>query len=126
MNFIKYAAALGLSLALVACGGGGGSAGTPIGGTATGGGTVVTPVSTVPTLTVALLDEAGSPTSAISVNGLTTLKANLKNANGTVIAAKVLSVTGDVGLLKFPDGNAMLTDSGGVATLKVGRASLSL
>jgi len=30
MNFIKCAAAVGLTLALVACGGGGGSAGTPV------------------------------------------------------------------------------------------------
>lgn len=57
MNFIKCVAALGLSMALVACGGGGGNAGTALVGTTESGGVPALPGS-VPSSFVFALDKS--------------------------------------------------------------------
>lgn len=134
MNFIKCIAALGLALALVACGGGGGSSGTPTSGggsslgTSTGGsgGTVTTPVvvNTDPVLTGGLVDLAGTATSSISASGYTVLSVTLTDPSGKGIPNQVISATGDATKVAFPEGSAGLTNASGVATIKVARASL--
>jgi hypothetical protein len=134
MNFIKCAAAVGLTLALVACGGGGGSAGTPTSGggnspgTSTGGsgGTVDTPVvvNTDPVLIGNLVDAAGTATSSISASGYTVLSVTLTDPSGKGIPNQVISATGDATKVVFPEGSGGLTNTSGVATIKVARASL--
>ena len=117
MSFVKYAVGLAAVLSLVACGGGGGSAGTSSGGT-------ITPVSADPVLKGSLLDVAGAATSSISASGYTVLNVTLKDPSGNAIPNQVVDVSGDATQIVFPEGSAGLTNSSGVATVKLARASL--
>lgn len=112
---------------LVACGGGGGSAGTSSGGssgTGSGGGTPVVVASNKPVLAAGLQDSNGSPTSSISASGFTQLLVTVKDPSGNGLPGQVVQVADDASLLTFPESNTALTDASGVARLKVGRASL--
>jgi hypothetical protein len=122
MNFIKCAAALGLSLALVACGGGGGNAGTPSGGTVP----IVTPdspttlVASAPAVTLLLKNSSGSTVSTVSALDIFTLQAIVKSAAGVLLPDQVVQFSGDPALVKFSSANgAALTDAFGVATVQV-------
>ena len=68
MNFIKCVAALGMSLALVACGGGGGSSGTPSG----------SPAASAPAATASTPVAANLSVASISINA----SASTLNADG--------------------------------------------
>ena len=118
MKFLKYLAALGLALSIVACGGGGGSAGAPISGSANA-------VSSDPTLSGQLVDGSGVATASISASGYTVLNISLKDPGGLPIPNQVIDVSGDVSKVIFPEGNAGLTNSSGVASIKIARASLT-
>lgn len=119
---------------LSACGGGGGAPGTSSGassGSSAGSGsaadtssgsTASTPA--YPSLAAELQSVAGLVTSSIDATGYTLLKASLKDPSGVAIANQVISVSADATHVSFPDGNAALTDSNGLATVKVARASL--
>jgi len=93
MSFMKRIAALGLTLALVACGGGGGSAGTPIAGS---GSTVPPPDSEVTTpesvnLSVASL-RINSILDTLNADGTSTLTLTLfalTSGNAAVNGAKI-------------------------------------
>lgn len=132
MNFIKCVAALGLTLALVACGGGGGSAGTPLTGsgvttggtTGTGGTTVVGTAETL--LTAQLKDSAtGLTVQSVSASGGTEIVAKLATKDGLGVPNQVVAVNDDAEeLLFFPNGNSATTDANGVAKIKVNRANL--
>jgi len=108
---------------LAACGGGGGSAGT-----SSGAPVVDTPppvaTSSKPLLAAGLQDANGTATSSISASGLTQLLVTVKDPSGNGLAGQVVQVADDANLLTFPESNAALTDSAGVARLKVGRSSL--
>lgn len=67
---------------------------------------------------------AGDATNSIDATGYTLLKVSLKDPSGAAIANQVISVTADLTKLSFPDGSAALTDSQGIATVKIARASL--
>ena len=77
-----------------------------------------------PTLTPALQTSGGIATSSIDATGYTLLKVTMKDPSGVGIPNQVISVTGDLTKLSFPEGNAALTDASGIATIKVARASL--
>ncbi len=76
-----------------------------------------------PPLQLELRDAANAVTYTIGSSGLTTLKANLKFADGTPVANKRVDITGDLTKISFPEGSSQLTDASGAATIKVSRAS---
>ena len=127
MRFVSYLPTLLVSASLTACGGGGGTAASTgasggTAGTTTGGATVV--VSKNPVLKLALQDVTEAATSSISASGYTLLKVTLLDSSGRPIPNQVVDVTGDATKVIFPEGNTGLTNSAGVATVKLARASL--
>lgn len=117
MNFVRYAVGLATALSLVACGGGGGNAGTSSGGT-------TAPISADPLLNGSLVDAAGVATNSIGASGYTVLNVTLKDPGGNPIPNQVVDVSGDASKVIFPEGSAGLTNASGVATVKLARASL--
>ncbi|MEI6733673.1 MAG: hypothetical protein WCK94_06850 [Comamonadaceae bacterium] len=79
-----------------------------------------------PILQLELRDVANSVTNTIGSSGLTTLKAILKFSDGTAVSQKRIDITGDLTKITFPEGSSQLTDSSGVATIKVTRASATV
>ncbi len=79
-----------------------------------------------PLLQLELRDAANSVTNTIGSSGLTTLKAILKFSDGTAVSQKRIDITGDLTKITFPEGSSQLTDSSGVATIKVTRASATV
>ena len=127
MRLVSYLPTLLVAASLTACGGGGGSASSTgvtggTAGTTTGGTTVV--VSKDPVLKLALQDVTEASTTSISASGYTLLKVTLADSSGRPIPNQVVDVTGDATKVIFPEGNTGLTNSAGVATVKLARASL--
>lgn len=130
IRLVSYFPTLLVVASLAACGGGGGSAGSPVvtgsttanTGTTTGGTAVV--VSKDPVLKLALQDVTEASTTSISASGYTLLKVTLADSSGRPIPNQVVDVTGDATKVIFPEGNTGLTNSAGVATIKLARASL--
>jgi hypothetical protein len=124
------ALALASTLALVACGGGGGNPGTTGGtgaGTGTGTGTtpVTTPVATAPTVTVALVDAAGVASNALSAAAPLTARATVKDKDGKAVAGALVAFATDAKLALFtPSAGTSLTDTNGVATITLRPATL--
>jgi hypothetical protein len=79
-----------------------------------------------PPLKLELRDSSDATTNTISSSGLTTLSATLKFPDGTPVAQKRIDITGDLTKVSFPEGSSQLTDSSGVATIKVSRASATV
>jgi hypothetical protein len=134
MKFLKYLSAGVLALALVACGGGGGSAGTVPGATTPGSGTTtpgtVTPVVTpptvaVPTLTLAILNGSGTAVGGISLSGGFSARAAVKDAAGLPVASKLVTfkLSGSSIAVLSPD--TALTNSQGIAEVAIAPASVS-
>ena len=79
-----------------------------------------------PLLQLELRDAANAVTNTIGSSGLTTLKAVLKFSDGTPVSQKRIDITADLTKITFPEGSSQLTDSLGVATVKVTRASATV
>lgn len=129
MKIFKWLVALWVTLALVACGGGGGSAGTVAVGTetgtegGTGGGTTA-----AATMTLQLVDAAGAVLSPPSLSQTETrnLKVTLANAKKEPQSFKRVSVTLDSQLAVLtPQSGAQLTDASGVALFAIAPASVA-
>lgn len=88
--------------------------------TVTSGSTAV--VSQDPVLKSATLLEGTVSTSSIGAS--TVLSVKLTDPSGVGIPNQVIDVTGDLTQVKFPEGASALTNSQGIATVKVDRASL--
>ena len=102
--------------ALTACGGGGGDPGSN---------PTKPPTSKNPVInSAAFVDSTGVATSSIGASGITLLKVKLVDPSGKPIANQIIDVTGDASKVVFPEGSSALTDSSGIATIKVARASL--
>ncbi len=120
MKLLKYLFALLSVTALVACGGGGGNPGTSSGSA----------INADPVLALSLQDALGAPTNSISSSGFTALIATLTDPSGNAIAGQVINVAadvvnpGDVAKIVFPEGATGLTNSSGVAMIKIARATL--
>jgi hypothetical protein len=98
---------------------GGGSAGTPSGGS---GGVVV--ASKDPVIkSASLTDSGGATTTSIGASGYTVLNVALTDPSGRPIANQIIDVTGDNQKVIFPEGSSGLTNAAGVASIKVARAS---
>ncbi|MDD2729209.1 Ig-like domain-containing protein [Malikia sp.] len=123
MKIFKWLVALWVALALVACGGGGGSAGTPAGGSnaGTGGGGSTSKAS----ISVEIYDQSNAVTTSLGAAGLATVKATLKDAKGAVVAGKKVSFVGDAKLIRISPASDVLTDSTGTATVQISSASIT-
>jgi hypothetical protein len=130
-NKTKALAALIMAGALAACGGGGGSPGVTTGGDTssggtggtggTGGGSPTQPTGTA-TLGLSLVNSSGAAVTGNSVTAGSTVfaKALVKNANGAVVANKLVTFTATDGIVTFqPASGQVLTDANGVATVQV-------
>lgn len=128
------ALALASTLALVACGGGGGSPGTT-GGTGSGGtgtvpgtgtGTTTPPVAT-PGITLALVDGAGAAVTTLSGGQSGTVKATVLTADGKPASGVIVQfATTSSGLIVFnPASASALTDPNGVAVVNIKPASVT-
>lgn len=78
-----------------------------------------------PVLRMELLDSLGQVTNSVGATGVTSIRTTLKFEDGTPVTGKRVEITGDLTRLAFPEGGAQLTDTAGVAIIKVTRASLS-
>ena len=79
-----------------------------------------------PTFRLELRDVSNQLTNSISSSGFTTVRAALKFEDGTPVTQKRVDIVGDLAKVAFPEGNSQLTDSQGVADVKVARASLTV
>ncbi|MDB5886332.1 MAG: hypothetical protein JWR74_2503 [Polaromonas sp.] len=121
------------TIALTACGGGGGSEGSPGGGTngvgtgtsGTGNGSTGTTPIAVPTLKLALVDSAGAATNSVSASSLVSAKATLKDAAGAAVVGAKVTFISEIALIKISPATSVLTDTAGVATVQVSAAFLS-
>ena len=115
MRFLSYLTALLIAVLITACGGGGGNPGTSSGGT---------PISSDPLLSGSLFDASGAATNSIGASGYTVLNVTLQDPSGGALPNQVIDVAGDATKIIFPEGSSGLTNSAGVATVKLSRASL--
>ncbi len=123
MNFIKCVVALGLALALAACGGGGGSAGTPVTGSTTTGVTPVVPTSSpAANLSVASL-VVNSSSTTLNADGTSLLTFTLyalTSGNASVAGATIdLAATNGV-ILSTP---TVVTGAAGATVTMVAASS---
>lgn len=129
MYLMRMLASLLLAALMTACGGGGGSPGITPGGGGTGGtGTTPTGTPTVPTLSVALVNSAGTAVSDNSVTSgsLVYAKATLKDASGAPVPNKLVVFASSSGLVQFqPASGQVLTDTAGVAKVQLIPSSLT-
>lgn len=109
-----------LATLLVACGGGGGSAGATV-GTQGNTGTTITP-----TLTLSIVDSAGATisTNTVSPGALVYAQAVVKDDKGVAVANKLVTFTSTSSLVAFqPSAAAVLTDSNGTAKIQISPAT---
>ena len=137
MNLLKCVFAMLALSVLAACGGGGGSSGTPFGGSnavtctlpqVLQGTVCVTPTVTPATtsLTAQLKDATtGAALSSVAAAAATEIVAVLNTADSKAVAGVVVSVDSSAAaLLTFPNGTTATTDATGIARIRVGRADL--
>ena len=126
-NILNLAGSL-LIAALVGCGGGGGSAGTPSGGGSVATAGTVTAVIQDTLLNLQLRDNAGAITQSVAAAGGAEIVATLTTKAGVAVAGQRI-VFDDLGsassLISFPDGKSVTTDQNGLARLKISRLSLT-
>jgi hypothetical protein len=79
-----------------------------------------------PALRMELRDASNQPTTSIAATGFTTVLASLKFADGTPVVNKRIDVSGDPARVVFPEGASQLTDTQGVASIKVNLAALNV
>jgi len=119
MNFMKCVAALGLTLALVACGGGGGNPGTPLAGS---GSTALPPASAASTpdqiaaATPSTVEVFTSPNTLPSAGSEAVISAQVKNNVNVVLAGQVVTFSASSGSLQLISG---VTNASGIATAKL-------
>ena len=92
--------------------------------------TIVIPVVagsqvTGPSIALALVDAAGSPTSSVSAAGAVFAKATLKDATGNFVPNTKIVFAANEALITLKPAAEILTDAQGVATVQMSAASLS-
>jgi hypothetical protein len=135
MKFIRFFACAAMLLLLAACGGGGGSAGnTAVGGTnssitststntITGG--VTTPVKPTPTVSVSVVDAAGSVVSNVSSGGGFKAKAVVRDGAGVLVVGKLVTFSLNGSTIAVLTPLTALTNASGVAEVLIAPASIS-
>lgn len=109
MQYLKIVTCAVLSLALVACGGGGGSGGTPAGSKGTTGGGTSTPTATPARVDLTV---GGNLTTVTS--GTVTITAQVVDSTSSAISSQAVTFAADSGVLS---GASTTTSSAGVATV---------
>lgn len=125
MNFSKLMGAVGLTLVLVACGGGGGSAGTPIAGPTSG---ASSPVVAAPTMVLSAVDSAGVEITnhILSQTQVQFLKVVVKDSTGVVAPYTRVTVTLDSEeAVLVPVSGTQLTDASGVVLMRIAPSSVN-
>lgn len=130
MNLWKYAMGLAVAVALTACGGGGGSAGTPSGSAPLAAASAPASSATAakPTLTLAVVDASGTE---ITNHGLSQtqaqyLKIVLKDSAGvTVPYTRVTVALDSTKAVLVPTSGAQLTDASGIVLMRITPADVS-
>ncbi len=123
LNFKQTLLATAVVSVLAACGGGGGSAGTPAGSGIGGSGTVVPTAQALLTLSVS--DVSGVQTNTLSGNGVATATAKLTSLAGVPIAGEKITFTADETLVKLAPAATALTNASGIATVQLIPTSLT-
>jgi hypothetical protein len=117
-NWCRLLPSIVFTFVLAACGGGGGSAGTPISGPGSAG----APVN-MGTVAISLANSSGSATNTVSASG-TTASATVLDSSGAVVPNRLVTFTGDAALVKFtPASGQILTNAAGVASIQLAAAS---
>ncbi|MBS0447310.1 MAG: Ig-like domain-containing protein [Proteobacteria bacterium] len=116
MRWLNWVMALLTAALVAACGGGGGSAGTPVLGTGPGGSTGGGTTTATPTVVVSI------SSTNVTAAAPATVTATARDANGKLLAGQVVSFSTSGGLGTFSAPSA-LTDTNGVATVKLSPAS---
>ena len=119
MNFIKCVAALGMSLALVACGGGGGSAGTPSGSPATAASAPASAASSpieIAAAVPAIVEVLTSTNTLPSAGTEAVISAQVKNSANVGLSGKIVTFSASSGSMQLVSG---VTDSNGIASAKL-------
>ena len=125
MAFLRYIFAMFALVGMVACGGGGGNAGTPSGASGTGTGTSVG--GTAETLLTAQLKDSatGLAVQSVAAGGGTEIVAMLTTKSGQAVPNQAVTLNDDTqSLLVFPNGSSATTDANGIARIRVNRANL--
>lgn len=128
MKLFKYLSAGVLAVALSACGGGGGSAGTSAGSGSVS--PVLPPVTTEPvvgtsTLTLAILNGNAAAVSGISLGGGFFARATAKDAAGLPIKSKLVKFTLSGSSIAILSPDTALTNNQGIAEVAIAPASVS-
>lgn len=118
MRYVKHLVALGLTVALVACGGGGGSGGTPGSGTGTGNGGGTGGTGT-PVAVANFYVYADKTTINNSGSDKATLNVVTVDASNNVVANAAVAVSTDQNSV-FTPGAGSVTDAAGTYTGSVG------
>ncbi|MDD2811203.1 hypothetical protein [Rhodoferax sp.] len=123
MRILRFLAGLGLTAALLACGGGGGNAGTPLSGA---GSAAAGATAAAPTLTLSLVDAAGAALSSNAIGGgaVAYAKAVLLDAAGAPVANKLVTFAADAAVATLAQ-TSVLTNTSGVASTQISAVGLS-
>lgn len=116
MRFMKFLAGAGLAAMLAACGGGGGVT-NPSNPVPPGGGTE----TAVPTVSLEIMNGAGSPATAISAVEIGVARALVKDAKGSPVKGVIVTFAeSGAGLLTVsPASGTALTDANGNASVEI-------
>ena len=129
MKFSRIGGCLAVFALLIVsgCGGGGGSAGTPNGGSLVSANGTVSAVSQETLLNLQLKDTGGAVTQSVAASGGAEIVATLTTKAGVPVAGQII-VFDDIAIslpISFPNGKSVTTDENGQAKLKVARISLT-
>jgi len=129
MKLLNWVGSILTAVALVGCGGGGGSAGTTIGGSDSTGGTGGTDVvGAAETLLTAQLKDSvtGATVQSVAAGGTTEIVATLKTKDGKPVPSQTVSLDSGFSsnLIFFPGGKSAVTDVNGVAKIGINRSNL--
>ena len=125
MKFLNCLSVTAMVIALAACGGGGGSAGTIASGGTSATGVIQTAATA--SMSMDVISGAGTSTNSISAIEISKVSITLKDAAGKAVPGAVVTFaeTGS-GLLSFaPASKTALTDASGVASVEIRAASSS-
>ena len=112
-----------LAAMMAACGGGGGSAGTTSGTGGSSGGSGGT--ATAPTVTVSVVNGAGTATSGITVGGSYAAQAVVKDAAGAAVANRLVTFELSNTAIATLTPATALTNASGVAQVAIAPASIT-
>ena len=133
---IKFALVILSTSILLACSGGGGSAGSTVGGTSTGGssaggttgttGTGTLPsTSSTPTIVLTVINSAGAAVSSIAIGGGFKASAILRDGTGTPVVGKLVTFSLNGATIATVLPTTALTNAAGIATANLSPSAVN-